>query len=94
MYYSNIALWIVFLGIVVECIYSFSQISIGSNDYIHFLTNNNLEPIAKLVVDGWISSDSHREAISKDWYNSTTVATIIQIDKKRGFLKLCHLGMN
>ena len=37
-----------------ECIYSFSQISTGSNDYIHLLTNNNLDPIAKLVVDGWM----------------------------------------
>ena len=39
-------------------------------------------------MDGWISSDSHREAISKDWYYSTTVATIIQIDKKRGYFKI------
>ena len=72
-----------------ECIYSCTKRSTGENEFIDYLLSNNLDPIAQLVVDGWVGSESHREAISKDWYSSTTVAAIIQIDAQRGYFKIC-----
>ena len=35
-----------------------------------------------------LGSESHRMAISKDWYDSTTVSTIIRYNKKTGYFKL------
>ncbi|MBT6029315.1 MAG: hypothetical protein HOH13_03350 [Crocinitomicaceae bacterium] len=72
-----------------ECIYSCTKRSSGENEFIDYILSNNLDPIAQLVVDGWVGSESHREAMSKDWYSSTTVATIIQIDEQRGYFKIC-----
>jgi len=71
-----------------ECIYTYTTTSTHENDYINYLENGNLEAIAQRIVDGWVSSDSHRNAISIDWYDSTTVSTIIRYNKKAGYFKV------
>jgi hypothetical protein len=71
-----------------ECIYTNTKISTHENTYINYIENGNLEAIAQTIVDGWVGSESHRIAISKDWYDSTTVSTIIRYNKKTGYLKL------
>jgi len=71
-----------------ECIYTITTTSTHENDYINYLENDNLEAIAQTIVDAWVSSESHRIAISKDWYDSTTVSTIIRYNKKTGYFKL------
>ena len=71
-----------------ECIYTNTTTSTHENDYINYLENDNLEAIAQTIVDAWVSSESHRIAISKDWYDSTTVSTIIRYNKKTGYFKL------
>ena len=71
-----------------ECIYTNTTTSTHENDYINYLENGNLEAIAQTIVDAWVSSESHRIAISKDWYDSTTVSTIIRYNKKTGYFKL------
>ena len=71
-----------------ECIYTNTTTSTHENTYIQYLENNNLEAIAQTIVDAWVSSESHRIAISKDWYDSTTVSTIIRYNKKTGYFKL------
>ena len=50
-----------------ECIYTNTTTSTHENTYIQYVENNNLEAIAQRIVDGWVSSDSHRNAISIDW---------------------------
>ena len=59
-----------------ECIYGHIVNSTSESDVYKELMTNNLNYFAKLIVDGWISSDSHREAISEDWYESSTVSTL------------------
>jgi len=71
-----------------ECIYTNTTTSTHENTYIQYVENNNLEAIAQDIVDAWVSSESHRIAISKDWYDSTTVSTIIRYNKKTGYFKL------
>ena len=71
-----------------ECIYTNTTTSTHENTYIQYVENNNLEAIAQAIVDAWVSSESHRVAISKDWYDSTTVSTIMRYNKKEGYFKL------
>jgi len=71
-----------------ECIYTNTTTSTHENTYIQYVENNNLEAIAQTIVDAWVSSESHRVAISKDWYDSTTVSTIMRYNKKEGYFKL------
>ncbi len=56
-------------------------------DYNAF-KNGDLDKIAQNIVDGWVGSDSHRRAISKDWYDSTTVSVIVIYNEKEGYFKL------
>lgn len=71
-----------------ECIYTNTTISTNENTYIQYVENNNLEAIAQDIVDAWVGSESHRMAISENWYDSTTVSTIIRYNKKTGYFKL------
>ncbi len=71
-----------------ECIYTNTTTSTHENTYIEYIENSNLEAIAQDIVDAWVGSESHRIAISKDWYDSTTVSTIIRYNKKEGYFKL------
>ena len=83
------ALMTAFVSTAVENAYTqILQHPLNENTYIQYVENNNLEAIAKDIVDAWVSSESHRMAISKDWYDSTTVSTIIRYNKKTGYFKL------
>ena len=71
-----------------ECFYVLISESTGENSYIKKAENKDFESLAKLVFDGWVGSDSHRRAISMDWYSSTTVASLIKYDQTKGYFKL------
>ena len=71
-----------------ECIYTYTLNSTGDNRYIGYLKSGELDQIAQNIVDGWVGSDSHRRAISQDWYDSTTVSVIIIYNEKRGYFKM------
>jgi hypothetical protein len=71
-----------------ECIYTYELTSTRNNRYIAYLKNGDLDKIAQNIVDGWVGSDSHRRAISKDWYDSTTVSVIVIYSEKEGYFKL------
>lgn len=71
-----------------ECIYTYTLSSTSDNRYIGYLKNGDLDRIAKNIVDGWVSSDSHRRAISRDEYDSTTVSVIIIYNEKQGYFKM------
>ena len=71
-----------------ECIYTYQEKSTSNNDFIDYLKTGNLDAIAQKVVDGWVGSDSHRRAISEDYYTSTTVATVIIYNEKTGYFKI------
>ncbi len=71
-----------------ECIYSFKMTASHENEWIDYIKNGNLEAIAQKIFNGWVGSESHRIAISKDWYNSTTVSTIIRYDERLGYFKV------
>ena len=62
------------------------------NDYIQYLKKGNLEAIEQDIVDDWVSLDSHRNTISIDWYDSTTVSTIIRYKKRQVTLNLLLHG--
>lgn len=73
-----------------ECILSLIRTSTYYTD-IELLTsllNGDLNTIADAVVQSWVNSDSHREAISEDWYTSTTVNSIIRYDLAEGYFKI------
>lgn len=71
-----------------ECFYVLTSESTGENSYIKKVENKDFEGLAQLVFDGWVGSDSHRRAISMDWYSSTTVASLIKYDQTKGLFKM------
>ena len=71
-----------------ECIYSFKMTASHENEWINYIKNGNLEIIAQEIFSSWVGSESHRIAISEDWYNSTTVSTIIRYDERLGYFKV------
>lgn len=73
-----------------ECILSLIRTSTYFSD-IELLTallSNDLDTIAEKVLKSWVNSDSHREAISEDWYSSTTTYIIIRYNTNEGYFKL------
>tara|TARA_R110002074_G_scaffold33472_6_gene93198 strand:- start:5318 stop:5851 length:534 start_codon:yes stop_codon:yes gene_type:complete len=71
-----------------ECIYSFKMTASHENEWIDYIKSGNLEVIAEKVFSSWVGSESHRIAISKDWYDSTTVSTIIRYNENTGYFKI------
>lgn len=71
-----------------ECIYTYELTASHNNRYIDYLKSGNLDKISQNIIDGWVESDSHRRAISQDWYDSTTVSTIIIYNEKTGYFKI------
>lgn len=73
-----------------ECIFRKTSKSspANSNRYIQAIQSGNLDMLAQLVVDAWESSPSHNEAISRDTYPASTVATAIVYNPNEGKFKL------
>jgi hypothetical protein len=66
-----------------ECIYRESRK--GTNNGLQKMIDaSDYSAIAKLIVDSWIASDTHRNFISINRYVATTVTTVIRYDKSTG----------
>ena len=72
-----------------ECIFCSKIESTGTIELLDHLKNGQLEPLAQVVVDGWLGSESHRRAISQDHYLSSTVAAIVHLDEENGYFRIC-----
>jgi hypothetical protein len=73
-----------------ECIYrKESRSSPASyNKYIIAIQSGDLDMLAQVVVDAWVSSPSHNEAISRDNYPASTVSTVIVYNPTNGTFRI------
>jgi len=76
-----------------ECIYAHEVTGNHELDIIQKLNNNDLNYFAEIVFQGWLSSDSHRDAISEDYYTKTTVYTIINYSEDEKYFKLVAIWL-
>lgn len=66
-----------------ECIYRESRKGLN-NGLQKAIDSGDYTSIAKLIVDSWIASPTHRNFISINEYAATTVTTILKYDKSDG----------
>jgi hypothetical protein len=66
-----------------ECIYRETRRGMN-NGLQKMIDSKDYDGIAKLIVDSWIASDTHRNFISIDRYAATTVTTVLKFDKTSG----------
>jgi hypothetical protein len=66
-----------------ECIYQETRRGMN-NGLQRMIDTKDYEGIAKLIVDSWIASETHRNLISIDNYAATTVTTVLKFDKSGG----------
>ena len=72
-----------------ECIYRKESKAYPAsyNKYISAIQSGDLDMLAQVVVNAWVSSPSHNEAISRDNYPASTVSTVIVYNPTLGTLR-------
>jgi hypothetical protein len=63
-----------------ECIYQETHRGMNSELQV-MIDKKEYDKIAKLIVDSWIASETHRNLISINNYAATTVTTVLKYDK-------------
>jgi len=76
-----------------ECIFR-KTINSSDNEFISAIESNNLDLIAQEILDNWISSPSHNQAISGDYYVASTVSTVIIYNKSTGRFRLTAVWLS
>jgi len=73
-----------------ECIYRkiAKSYPASNNKYIVAIQSGDLDMLAQTIVDAWVSSPSHNEAISRDNYPASTVSTEIVYNPATGAFKM------
>lgn len=73
-----------------ECIYrrESKAYPISNNRHITAIQSGDLDMLAQVVVDAWVSSPSHNEAISRDNYPASTVSTVIVYNPTLGTFRI------
>jgi hypothetical protein len=73
-----------------ECIYKMTTKVYPAkyNEYILAIQSGDLDMLAQNIVDAWVSSPSHNEAISRDNYPASTVSTEIVYNPKTGAFRI------
>lgn len=73
-----------------ECIFRMESKTYpaSNNKYIAAIQSGDLDMLAQVVVNAWVNSPSHNEAISRDNYPASTVSTVIVYNPTLGTFRI------
>lgn len=73
-----------------ECIFRRESRSYPAsyNEHISAIQSGDLDMLAQVVVNAWVNSPSHNEAISTDDYPASTVSTVIVYNPTKGTFRI------